>query len=143
MNGFMASKSTVSFGPVPRMAHIADDLQTPNSNSTIEQAGISSGLIFHDVWTTVQYNFATTVANTNVSVTLTSGPRPYVIVYNPSATAIVYVNFNSTAVAPVAGVTAGSFPLLQGSFLQIGFLVTTVQVISATASIDVHITSYK
>ena len=141
-NGHGALISTVSFGPVSRKALIGDLIGSVNTGATVEQVGASGGMVWHDIWTGVNFNFVTTVASVNASVTLTGNPRYYIIVYNPSTTATVYVNLNAAAVLPVAAVTAGSFPLLASSFFSIGFAVTTVQVISVTASIDVHITSF-
>lgn len=140
--GWSLKKSTISFGELDRFVIAGDDATSPNSNASSDAAVFAKGLNTHGVYSTFNQNLATTVASTNVSVTLTGGPAYKITCYNPAATATVYVNLNAAAVLPVATTTPGSFPLLAGSFWTIEFLTTTVQVISTTGSIDIWIGSF-
>ena len=134
-NGVTLMKAMVDFGHVVRHVLAADRINSPNSGASQDIYGAANGLVVHQPFTTINHNTATTVADTNVSVTLTGGPAYKVIIFNPSATATVYINFNAAA-------TTSTFPLLATSYYTEEFVVTTVQVISATGAIVMYIASF-
>lgn len=91
-------------------------------DSIYGQLGIS---IAHSIWRDHEFLTITTSAGASVTGTYSTTPRYYHIVYNPHATASVYVNFGATAAA-----TSQIIP--PGSSFQLGIVSGDVRIFSAT-----------